>query len=411
MEEGFFTQKETQSISRPDGKKYTCAVCGLYKTAENPRIEPFGNFKKKIMNVGTAPSEADDRHGVHWQGKTGKYLASTYESLGIDLFDDCINVTACHCRPVDKDGEDREPTSFEVECCRRTTLKLIEQYKPKVVILLGEAAIYSVIGSRWQKELGKIGKWRGWCIPDLDLNTWICPVFHPYYIELAKTKLKFNEDICVEETIWLQDLKEAFERLTEPLFIYPEPKIEFIDDLSCLKKIKTDIAFDYETTGLKPHQLGHKIICCSVADSENHAYVFMMPKSRKALQPFIDLLANSKIGKIASNMKFEETWSTVKLRQPVANWIWDTMIMSHVMDNRQGITSVKFQAYVQLGVIDYSSEIAPYLGSKKEDGGNTFNRIEKLLEMPKGKEKLMRYCAFDSIYEYRVAMKQKSMLI
>jgi uracil-DNA glycosylase family 4 len=404
MQEGFFTHKETQSKSRPDGKKYTCAVCGLYKNAETPRIEPFGNFAKKIINIGTAPSEIDDQKGAHWQGKTGKFLQQTYKKLGIDLFEDCLNITACHC------FVDREPTNFEVECCRKTTLQIIETYKPKVVILLGEIAIFSVIGSRWNKDLGNISKWRGWQIPDLDLNTWVCPVFHPYYIEQAKAKLKFNEDICAEETIWLQDLKEAFERRKNPLYIYKEPVIDIIEDLSVLRKIKNDFAFDYETTGLKPHMLGHKIICCSIADTEDHAYVFMMPKSRKERQPFIDLLADIKIGKIAQNMKFEETWSTVRLRQPVANWIWDTMIMTHIIDNRPGITGLKFQVYVQFGVIDYSSEIAPYLGSDKDAGSNAFNKIEKLLEKPGGKEKLMKYCALDSIYEFRLSMKQKSML-
>jgi uracil-DNA glycosylase family 4 len=406
--EGFFTKKETESKARPDGKKLTCVVCGLYRKVESPKIPPYGNFKKGIMVVGNSPTTQDDRRGSHWQGSAGRLLKSTLRDLGIDLFEDCINITACHCRTMDKNEEDREPTNFEIECCRKSTLGYITQYAPKVVILMGDSAVFSVIGNQWKKDLGTIHKWRGWCIPDLDLNTWICPTFHPDYIEFIRTKKVQNQG--AEETIWKQDLQQAIERASEPLYVYKEPTIEVIEDLSVLNTITSDIAFDYETTGLKPHAEGHRIICCSVATSKDHAYVFMMPKSRKGRQPFVDLLANPQIGKIAQNMKFEESWSEVRLRQPVVNWKWDTMQFTHVMDNRQSITGLKFQAYVQFGVVDYDSEIAPWLKSKKEESCNDINQIETLLMQAGGIKKLLHYCALDSIYEYRLAMRQMSML-
>ena len=134
--------------------------------------------------------------------------------------------------------------------------------------------------------------------------------------------------------------------------------------------------------------------------SEDECFVFMMPKNKKGRQPFIDLLANRSIGKMAHNMKFEETWSVVRLRQPVANWEWDSMLASHVLDNRPGICSLKFQTYINFGIIDYESEVSPYLKSASKDG-NALNRIFEADE-----SKLMEYCALDSVYEYRLAMKQ-----
>jgi hypothetical protein len=131
----------------------------------------------------------------------------------------------------------------------------------------------------------------------------------------------------------------------------------------------------------------------------------MMPKTRRERQPFVDLLANPKIGKIAQNMKFEEAWSVVRLHQPVQNWEHDPMQASHIMDNRAGITGLKFQVYVQFGVPDYSSEIEPYLDADKTNA-NSFNTVLKLIELPGGKEKLMKYCAYDSIYEYRLSKLQ-----
>jgi len=401
--EGFFTDKEIESKSRPDGKKYSCVVCGLYKDAKSPRIKPFGNFKKKILNIGKAPGELEDKLNTHWKGKDGKFLQVAYKRLGIDLFEDCLNVNACHCRPLDDDGYDRDPSAFEVECCRKTTIQIIEQYKPEIIILFGNSALYSVIGHRWKKDLDNISKWRGWVIPDQDFKAWICPVFHPTDVQNSKTG--------VEETIWMQDLERAFDMLDKPLYVYEEPEIEIIDDLSVLNRIRnTEITFDYETTGLKPHKAGHRIVCCAIATSNNTAYSFIMPKSRIAREPFVKLLAERSVMKIAHNMKFEESWSEVRLRQPVVNWLWDTMLCAHVLDNRSGITGLKFQVYSQFGVVDYASEVAPYLEST--DGtSNGFNKLDYFLTLPSGKKKLLNYCGYDAINEYRLYRLQQSLML
>lgn len=400
---GFWTEKETESTSRPDGKAYSCAACGLYKDVRSPRMKPFGNFKKGIMNIGEAPGEAEDHAGKPWQGKTGQLLARTYKKLGIDLFEDCININACHCRPQNNGGRNRTPTNYEIASCRRTTIRYVHEYKPKVIILLGNSAIYSLIGHRWKKDLGGITKWRGWTIPDQDFNCWVCPTFHPSFIERSESG--------IEDVIWIQDLKQAFARINEPFLKHVPPRADIIEDLYILDNITNpEVAFDYETTGLKPHAEGHRIICGAVAPSESHAYVFMIPKTKAERQPFINLLLNPKIGKIAQNMKFEHTWSLVRLKTEVQNWTWDTMLASHLLDNRPGITSLQFQVYVQFGVIDYKDETEPYLKAGG-DSGNDINRIMTLVNKPGGKEMLMKRCALDAVYEYRLAMKQRENIL
>jgi hypothetical protein len=109
-------------------------------------------------------------------------------------------------------------------------------------------------------------------------------------------------------------------------------------------------------------------------------------------------------------MKYEHAWSLIKLKTQVENWDWDTMLMAHILDNRPGITGLKFQTYINFGVIDYSNEIAPYLSGLDEKNGNSLNRIEELIKTESGKEKLMKYCALDSIFEYRLAALQKNII-
>ncbi|MBU0847621.1 hypothetical protein KKH23_10585 [Patescibacteria group bacterium] len=159
--EGFFTKKETESISRPNGKILSCASCGLYREVISPRMEPFGNFRKGILNIGEAPGETEDKRGKQWQGKVGRILKRTYRKLGIDLFEDCLNINAINCRPTTKNGNNRTPTPQEIACCRSRVMKTIEEYHPKVIILLGGSAIFSFLGHRWKKDLGGIFKWRG----------------------------------------------------------------------------------------------------------------------------------------------------------------------------------------------------------------------------------------------------------
>jgi hypothetical protein len=61
---------------------------------------------------------------------------------------------------------------------------------------------------------------------------------------------------------------------------------------------------------------------------------------------------------------------------------------------------------VNFGVVDYDSSISPYLKAKDSKNGNAINRIMELVNKPGGKEKLMTYCGLDTLYTYRLAMKQ-----
>lgn len=401
--EGFFQKTTTASLSVSNtGKIYTCQSCGLYKNRRSPKMKPFGEFRKGIMNIGEAPGVMEDRRGEPFVGRGGQILSKVYRELGVDLKRDCLNMYACHCLPLDDIGEYRQPLPREVESCRRTTIQMIKKYKPKVIVLLGKAAIYSVIGYTFKGSVESVEKWRGWAIPDQELETWIVPVYDPIWVQTDRESSY--------PTIFKNDLKKVTWLVEQPLRRYKEPVIEYIDDLSPLSEITSgSVAFDYETTGLKPHSKGHRIICASVADSENHVYSFMIPSTKAERQPLLDLLTNPNVKKRAHNMKYEHAWSSERLKIEVFPWEWDSMQFAHIQDYRPGVTGLKFQSYVQMGVSDYSSEISPYLRAQKE-GSNEINQVNKLLELPGGKEKLLKYCALDSVYEYRLAELQLKML-
>lgn len=396
---GFFNIEQTKSKTRPDGKVYSCASCGLYHNASNPRIKPFGKFKKRIMNIGESPSDADDQKGKPWQGKEGRILRSMYEKLGIDLFEDCINLNAINCYTH------KSPSNNEINCCRGKVLKAIEEYKPHIIVLFGNIAVQSVIGHRWKKNLGGISKWRGWTIPDRDFNAWICPVFLPSYV--------LNEDSNpAVQRVWELDMSRILKKMDD--------KIVYQDELSKVVKLTeqtaiesklaelclstSPITVDFETTGIKPHRKGHKVACISIADIDGNAFVFPKPKKKKGMFE-LKRLFSSQVGKIAHNMKYEDTWAVERLH-PIQNWVWDTMLAAHIIDNRPGISGLKFQTYVNFGVNDYDSEINPFLQSSNESG----NELNKVFDAPE--DQLLEYCGLDTIYTYQLAkmqMKQMKM--
>lgn len=412
MASGFFSIKETKSKTRPSGNKaFSCASCGLYKDIKSPRMAPFGDFEKQIMVIGDMPSSRDDNMGKPWQDRFGTTLRREFERRGIDLFKDCINLFALSCHTAGSKGI-ATPLTKEIQCCRRRVLTAIEQYKPKMVILVGELALNSVIGSIWTKNIGGLTKWRGFTIPDRKYNTWICPIFSPAFVE--------EQNALEYRTIWKQDLDRIINTLDTK--IYPSPNesqfVRIIQAESELVKIFEEllsrkfpypIAIDYETTGLKPHDTSkHKIVCMSICSSPEDVIAFsMVKKSRKAKLLLKSILQSDKISKIAQNLKFEHTWTYNILGYEVKNWAWDTMLATHILDNRPDISGLKFQTYVNFGVAGYDEEVEPYL--KGEDKKNS-NSINKLLSIPIGSDlwkKVLIYCGEDSLFTYKLASKQK----
>lgn len=397
MSKGFFDLSYVSKKSDKVISRYSCNQCGLYKSVLHPKIEPYGNFKKKIMCIGEAPGEVEDRRGKPWQGKVGTLLQRTLESLGIDLFEDCLSFNALNCRPPNN----RAPKDKELQICKHVYIdKVFEEYKPKLILLFGGAPLQSIIGTRWKKDMPGITSWAGYVIPDRDYEAWICPLFHPSYVERSNSHV---------ERIWIRDLKNALKYLDIPFpeFHYDAKDVHLVDNLEVLDEIKSGdvISFDYETTGLKPYSDGHKIVSASVAVNENKAYSFLIPDDRKKLAPFLRILKNSRIKKMAHNLKFEDTWTKIYFGIDVKGWYWDSMLAAHILDNRPMTTGLKFQTYVNFGVVDYSSSIAKYLESTDKKDGNAKNRIEELLVSSKVDELLM-YGGLDSLYQYRLAKLQ-----
>lgn len=398
---GFFSREETE-VKTPVRRVTGCGACKLHRESTTPRMAPAGRGEKGILIIDEAPSPTEDATGVANSGESGTLLRRELRSIGIDLDRDCVKINAVCCKPK----EDRAPTPLEIDCCRPLVWKEIEDFKPKLIILLGGGAVNSFLSHRYPNDIGGINKWRGWTIPDRDTRCWVCPVFTPLSVT------KGNNPAM--ETVWEQDLKRAIGMMKQPLPAFrSEPDmIEIVEDdrdlchkLSSILEWGCRIAFDYETTGLKPHREGHAIVSASIAMRGESAFSFMMPEEgTKARSLLRRIMMTPEIPKMAHNMKFEDNWTNVRLPCTIEGWEWDSCLAAHILDNREGVTGLKFQAYVHFGVMDYSSHL-DYLLKSVDGKANGFNRIYQI-----PKRDLLIYNGIDSMLEFRLAIKQMAEL-
>lgn len=395
MGKGFFSKyvdedRRKKVKEKNKQKKDLCENCKLYKTCTSPKMQPTGQGLKKILIIAEAPGKQEDEKGIQLVGQSGKLLRYYLRKYELSLEKDCWKTNAIICRPK----KNKTPTTAQINYCRDNLLKTIERLKPEKIITLGGVALQSLIGKKMNDIA--IGKFVGWQIPDQEYKCWIFPNYHPAYL------LRNPDDIVLHKN-FEKYLKEAIDWEEEfPDYSNAKEKITIIknlDDFKHIRFLKT-IAFDYETTGIKPHRESHEIICMSMSDGEKNI-VFPIFENENFKKIIKDFLKSDLVKKVAQNLRFEHLWSNKILGTNVENWYWDTMIATHILDNRSGITGLKFQTYVNFGVAGYDNDVKKYLESK-EKGANNSNKIKEC-----DMDELLLYCGMDSYFTFELYKKQK----
>lgn len=346
--------------------------------------------------MGEAPGRDEDTQGIQFCGKTGKRLENELKSLGINMRKDCWLHNAIICRPPNNET----PTEDKIGYCRANVTRALKELQPEVIIPLGKIAIKSLLPPLTSEDVDSISKWTGWRIPSVKLNAWICPTFHPSYVE--------RRESSITDKMFHDHLEAAFDKDERPWRVIPDYKAQVkclsspdqaADEIRKFLSSKHPVAFDYETNMLKPDSPQAEIVCCSLSNGE---YTIAYPWHGEAVRATRAVLKDRRIKKIASNMKFEDRWTYAKLGFWVRGWDFDTMLGAHWLDQRARITSIKFQAFVHLGVPSWNDHIEPFLRSAKNS--NVPNRIKEIDPLD-----LLRYNGLDSLFEFEVARIQKGL--
>jgi uracil-DNA glycosylase len=383
---------------------HSCGECRLYRGCISPKMPPTGDGEKGILVIAEAPGEREDRKNEQLIGKCGKWFRKELKTLGVDLDRDCRKTNAVICRPPDN----RTPTRSEILACRHNVMEEVRRFRPKLILLLGKSAVDSYLTPRSPgvTDPGMNG-WRGWVIPDWEVGAWVAPMFHPAFV--------LREGYYgVEEVIFRSDMNQALVHLDRPVPDYSDlpTRVEAVTEGRMIRAFLRDVVkrkgtlltFDYETTGLKPHRKGHRILCCSMCMDFDKSYAFPVDESLFPLMRRI--LGDPEIYKNAANRNFEEQWSRTILGTRVEGWYGDTVIQAHILNNATGITSVKFQSLVRFGVFNYSDEMKSYMVPSPEEssqyGENAFNRLDQA-----PMDRLLQYCGMDGLLEHRLLFEQR----
>jgi len=372
-----------------------CFSCGLYKECNSPNISCFGEGKKKILLVGECPGREEDKIGIPFVGPSGRLLEELLGDVGLSLDGDCYRTNACRCFCS------KTPSDDNIEFCRDFLLKDIEELSSSCIITLGSTALKSILGcGLWKEHISSLEPWVGQIIPIYRFNSWLVPLWHPSYI--------LREGDSEKGLV----LKKAFCFYLNLAKKYcKEPLPERIDISKCTKILGNDIelisrelggigkgdyvSVDIETDRVKPESSDSWIVCISFA-WDGRAVSFLWTK--EVFDLVKKILEDSSIFKVGWNIKFEDRWFRSRGIR-VKGWAWDGMLATHVLDSRNGVTSLKFQAFVQFGVETYDDEIKSFL---RADSGNESNRIREV-----DRKKLLLYNCIDSLLTWFLWKKQR----
>jgi len=156
-----------------------CTACPLWKS-RTLAVAGDGAKDAKVMFIGEAPGEEENRLGLPFIGKSGKFLDEMLKVAGLKR-EDCFITGAVKCHPP----KSRIPLAKEVKVCREKWLNAqIEALGPKVIVLLGNTAIKSLLGK------GKVSELHGQLIEGKYFVT-----FHPAAaMRFSKVKEMMEED-------------------------------------------------------------------------------------------------------------------------------------------------------------------------------------------------------------------------
>ena len=180
-----------------------CKKCRLFKTRNNV-VFGSGNKHAKLMFIGEGPGADEDMQGQPFVGKAGKLMNMAFETVGINR-EEVYIANIVKCRPP----SNRNPEDDEIVACLDYLRNQVILVKPKIVVLLGNVALKSILG----KEHGitnSRGKWVE------KKGIFYMPTWHPAALLRDETK----------KIDFIKDLKLVIEKLETLYFNSPVNSID-----------------------------------------------------------------------------------------------------------------------------------------------------------------------------------------
>ncbi|WP_301103129.1 uracil-DNA glycosylase [Propionivibrio sp.] len=166
-----------------------CRSCGL--CAERKQAVPgVGDENADWLFIGEGPGAEEDERGEPFVGPAGKLLDAMLAAIDLKRGNDVYIANAVKCRPP----ANRTPEAVEMAACAPYLKRQIELLQPKLIVLLGRAAVHALLG-----ETGSLASLRGKPLAyrDGEREIPVVVTYHPaYLLRTLPDKAKAWEDLC-----------------------------------------------------------------------------------------------------------------------------------------------------------------------------------------------------------------------
>lgn len=166
-----------------------CRACGLCD-ARKQTVPGVGDEHADWLFIGEGPGAEEDARGEPFVGQAGKLLDAMLAAIDLERGQNVYIANAVKCRPPNN----RTPEPDEMTACWPYLQRQIALIRPKLIVLLGRAAVFSVL--REDKSLASL---RGKTLSYKDASGEIPVVvsYHPaYLLRNLPDKAKAWEDLC-----------------------------------------------------------------------------------------------------------------------------------------------------------------------------------------------------------------------
>ncbi len=116
-----------------------CDKCPLGKTKTNT-VFGCGNQNARLMFVGEAPGEQEDKQGIPFVGAAGKLLDKYLDAVEI-LRDEVYIANILKCRPP----HNRDPLPEEGDACIGFLREQVKLIRPEIIVCLGRISAMRLI--------------------------------------------------------------------------------------------------------------------------------------------------------------------------------------------------------------------------------------------------------------------------
>lgn len=172
-----------------------CSLCQQRKQA----VLGVGDRQADWLFVGEGPGAEEDVQGEPFVGQAGKLLDNMLAALELKRENKVYIANAVKCRPPGN----RTPEAAEMAACRPYLERQIALIKPKIIVLLGKAAVHSVL-----HEDKTLASMRGHCFDYQGIP--VVVTYHPaYLLRNLPDKAKAWEDLLLARRILRQKVTVA----------------------------------------------------------------------------------------------------------------------------------------------------------------------------------------------------------